>query len=1097
MKSWIKFSLWLSIALMSFAAFLLLAGGLLGPSLSTDVVAVDAELKEQYQALRDVKFDRDSLPVLQVDVDYAEGEAAQWYPKGEAPVLRDLVDAGELPPVQERVGPMPLVMEGVDGVGRYGGSWTRLAASEGDVSVMEWRLSGANLVRWSPMGYPIRPHLAKGWEMSEDAREWTFYLREGVKWSDGHPFTSEDIFYWWEMEQIYFGNVIPNWLLSGGEPPELVQLGDYAFKFVFKEPYGGFLEALAGNVFFTFYAPKHYLSQFHPELGDSDLIEKVRDQWGYKNSKQVYDRAASFRNPQCPSMAPWVSRADKLNPPFSFERNPYYWVVDAEGNQLPYIDRIVFDIKHAKLVAVSASTGLASMQSRNLSFDNYTLLMEGREAGGYDVYHWFPATRSAWTLWPNLNRQAPEGDLQAKWKAEFLRKREFRQALSLAIDRETIIDAVYHGVGEPSQIEPGEFSPFHSETLKNASIEFDPEAANRLLDSIGLDQRDSQGMRTFPDGSTMLWYVDFTEFTGAGPAQFVVDDWKRVGVRAIQRERARSLFSREQTAMQQDFAVWSGESEFHPLVEPRSFVPDDAWALYAPGYGLWYNKGGMQGLNVSGLAFEPELGSPIRKNMELLTQAQQSNSMEERVEIFQEIAKTAAEELWSISIATAPPELMVVDQDMRNVPEVAIYGAIYNSPANAGIETFYYDENQTPDPAGVVAQVKDRMRPVDDWSYLFPEGHGPAASNVWLGKLVKYLLIGIGLVGLGMVIIRHPYIGRRFAIMVPTLLAISVIVFAVIQLPPGDFLETRMMELSLSGEQGSIEAMEELRELFLLDEPMWKRYTHWLGLNWFLTFESSDKGLLQGNLGISMQTLRSVNNTVADRVLLTFCVSLLTIVFTWAVALPIGIYTAVKQYSIGDYVLTFLGFIGMCVPNFLLAILMMYWGHIYLGLNLTGLFSPEYAATPDWSVGKFMDMLLHLVIPVFVIATGSTAGMIRVMRANLLDELKKPYVTTAMAKGVRPFKLLMKYPVRLALNPFISGIGGLFPALLSGASLVAIILSLPMVGPLLLEGLLTEDLYLSGSLLMVFSLLGVFGTLVSDLLLMIVDPRIRMEGGNR
>ncbi|MGE9291610.1 MAG: ABC transporter permease, partial [Puniceicoccales bacterium] len=213
--------------------------------------------------------------------------------------------------------------------------------------------------------------------------------------------------------------------------------------------------------------------------------------------------------------------------------------------------------------------------------------------------------------------------------------------------------------------------------------------------------------------------------------------------------------------------------------------------------------------------------------------------------------------------------------------------------------------------------------------------------------------------------------------------------------------------------------------------------------------------------------------------------------------LPIGIYTAVRQYSVGDYVLTFLGFIGMCVPNFLLAILMMYWGHLYLGLNLTGLFSPEYAATPDWSVGKVVDMLLHLIIPVFVIATGSTAGMIRVMRANLLDELKKPYVTTAMAKGVRPFKLLMKYPVRLALNPFISGIGGLFPALLSGASLVAIILSLPMVGPLLLEGLLTEDLYLSGSLLMVFSLLGVFGTLVSDLLLMIVDPRIRMEGGNR
>jgi ABC-type dipeptide/oligopeptide/nickel transport system permease component len=255
--------------------------------------------------------------------------------------------------------------------------------------------------------------------------------------------------------------------------------------------------------------------------------------------------------------------------------------------------------------------------------------------------------------------------------------------------------------------------------------------------------------------------------------------------------------------------------------------------------------------------------------------------------------------------------------------------------------------------------------------------------------------------------------------------------------------------------------------------------------------------LLQGNMGRSMETQKSVNDIVGDRVMLTFLVSLGTILFTWAIALPIGIYSAVRQYSWGDYVLTFMGFIGMCVPNFLLAIILMYWSGKYLGVNVTGLFSPEYAAAPEWTWGKIVDLMQHIWVPVIVIATAGTAGMIRVMRGNLLDELSKPYVTTAMAKGVRPFRLLMKYPVRLALNPFISGIGGIFPQLVSGGAIVAIVLSLPMVGPLMLQGLMTQDVYLAGSMLMVLSLLGIFGTLVSDLLLLWLDPRIRLEGGSR
>lgn len=333
--------------------------------------------------------------------------------------------------------------------------------------------------------------------------------------------------------------------------------------------------------------------------------------------------------------------------------------------------------------------------------------------------------------------------------------------------------------------------------------------------------------------------------------------------------------------------------------------------------------------------------------------------------------------------------------------------------------------------------------------------------------------------------------------MVPTLFIISVISFMIIQLPPGDFLTIHLAQLEEEGGGNAEQKIAEMKELFHYEAGGFEKYIRWLGLPWFLSFDENDKGLLQGFMGRSMQSGAAVNAMLGDRVLLTFLISLGTIIFTWLVAFPIGIYSAVRQYSLGDYIATFIGFIGMCVPNFLLALILMYASSQYLGINVSGLFSPEYAAQPNWSWGKFVDLLNHIWIPIIVVGTSGTAGMIRVMRANLLDELKKPYVTTARAKGVRPFKLLMKYPVRLALNPFVSGIGGIFPMLLSGAAIVAIILSLPTVGPLMLDSLMAQDMYMAASMLMVFSLLGVMGTLVSDLCLMALDPRVRMEGGRK
>jgi len=305
------------------------------------------------------------------------------------------------------------------------------------------------------------------------------------------------------------------------------------------------------------------------------------------------------------------------------------------------------------------------------------------------------------------------------------------------------------------------------------------------------------------------------------------------------------------------------------------------------------------------------------------------------------------------------------------------------------------------------------------------------------------------------------------------------------------------MMLEEQGDTSSLQQIKDLREMFWLDRPLAVRYVKWMGLAWFFTWDSRDKGLLQGDLGRSMVGGQPVNERVGDRIQLTLFISMCTILFTWCAAIPIGILSAVRQYSLWDYVFTFIGFIGMCIPPFLLALIISYLCKVLFGFTVTGLFSSEYGSQPQWDWPKFIDLLKHIWMPIVVLGIGGTAGMIRIMRGNLLDELKKPYVLTARAKGVRPLKMLLKYPVRLALNPFISGIGNLFPKLISGGAIVAMVLSLPTVGPLMLEALRMEDMYLAGSMLMVLSLLGVLGTLISDLLLLWLDPRIRFEGTRR
>ena len=326
------------------------------------------------------------------------------------------------------------------------------------------------------------------------------------------------------------------------------------------------------------------------------------------------------------------------------------------------------------------------------------------------------------------------------------------------------------------------------------------------------------------------------------------------------------------------------------------------------------------------------------------------------------------------------------------------------------------------------------------------------------------------------------YILKRFLYMIPTLVLTSMLVFFLIELPPGDYFESYVNELIAAGETIDPKQIEFLRAEYGFDRPVWERYWIWA------------TGMLVGDFGYSFEYELPVREVIGDRLIFTIIVTFFTIIFTWLIAFPIGIYSATHQYSWGDYGLTFLGLLGLATPNFLLALIMMYLANQWFGTAIGGLMDPEFVDKP-FSFAKFMSVMEHLWIPVIVIGTSGTAAMIRRVRANLLDELRKPYVTTARAKGVPEFKGLMKYPFRMSLNFFIADIGSVLPQVISGAEIVAIVLSLETTGPLLIQALQSQDMYLAGSFLMLLAFLTVIGVLISDIALGFLDPRIRLQGG--
>ena len=324
------------------------------------------------------------------------------------------------------------------------------------------------------------------------------------------------------------------------------------------------------------------------------------------------------------------------------------------------------------------------------------------------------------------------------------------------------------------------------------------------------------------------------------------------------------------------------------------------------------------------------------------------------------------------------------------------------------------------------------------------------------------------------------YIVQRLLLLPALMLVYSFVIFVIIQAPPGDFLTSYVATLASSGSSISPEQIQALRHEYGLDQPFFVQYLLWL------------QNILSGNLGLSLEYQRPNADLIGEQLALTMALALMSFVITWAIAIPAGIYSATHQRSVIDHILTVINYIGVATPNFMLALILMWLAFAYFDVSLTGLFSPEYADAP-WSLARVGDLLKHLWLPALVLAIAGTARLTRIMRANLLDELNKPYVTTARAKGMAEWRVVLRYPVRLAFNPLVSTIGWYLPALFSGSLIVATVMNLPNIGPLLLRSLINQDMYLAGGILLIYSFLTIVGTLLSDILLAALDPRIKME----
>ncbi len=587
------------------------------------------------------------------------------------------VAAGRLPPVAERLPADPLVIVPPESRGPYGGTWRRFATHTGDIGIYEARFAYEGLVRWDAAGRTILPNLATGWTIEDEGRSFTFRLRRGVRWSDGAPFSADDVMFWFQdvLSNKDLTPVVATAWRRAGEPVRVEKLDDYTVRFRFHAVHGLFLQYLAsGEGMVCIGYPAHYLRRFHPRYQPIAKLESAARERGMDLWHQLFADRRDWRNPECPRLWAWVLKTPPPAQPVVFARNPYYWKVDPDGRQLPYIDRLTFEEYELETINLKAMNGEIGMQDRHMVFSNYPLFMANRRRGRYHVLHWINGVGSSGVLTPNLNHRDPV-------LRKLLEDRRFRIALSHAINRDEINELHFLGAGRPSQVAPPEGSLFHSPSYQRAHTEHDPALANRMLDEMGLSTRNAEGVRLRPDGRPLALFIEATNtyWVPSEVVQRVADGWTAVGVKTVLRLQARPLWQTRVDAMMHDVSVWTGADEIYPLMDPRWFFPSDAGALQALDYARWFRTEGAQG--------EPP-PPDIRRCMELFRRIEQTVDPDEHVRLFRRIIDLNEENLWIIGLVSYVPQIVLVKDGFLNVPEAAVAGWVFRTPGNTAPECY-------------------------------------------------------------------------------------------------------------------------------------------------------------------------------------------------------------------------------------------------------------------------------------------------------------------------------------------------------------------------------------------------------------------------
>lgn len=596
----------------------------------------------------------------------------------EAPMLAELVKQGKLPPVEQRLPKNPVVIEPWEEIGQYGGTWRRCWTGLAD-RMGPTRVGGyIKFVRLDYTGTRFISDLADKWTLSKDGKEYTFHLREGLKWSDGVPVTTEDVKFYYEdiLLNKELNPNLPSWAVVEGEVMKLDVVDKYTFKVSFKKPYPIFLYQI--QVVEDFLpAPKHYLKQFHPKYTPQDKLDEIVKKEKFTFWYQLFAVKKDWlQNPDLPVLYPWKVTVPPPATRMILERNPYFYKIDTAGNQLPYIDRIVHDmVENTEVLNMRAMAGELDMQDRHIYVGNYTLFMENQKKGDYRVIQWKTGIGADPVIC--LNQSVKDPVLR-----QIFQDKRFRIALSIAINRVEVQQICYLGLGKVRQACPISGSPYYDAEWERLYTEYDPVRANKLLDEMGLDKRDRDGTRLRPDGKPLILTISFTTFPGATTIDvinMIKAYWEKLGVKVAINNMERSLYITRLSGNDHDICIWNLDRSYQLLIDPSWYVLVGI-QQWAPGWGNWIGTGGKGGM-------EPP--AEVKRMTELWEKAKTATNKDLRDRYMREIINTHKKNLWMIGMVGELPQLIIAKNNFRNVPEGLIYDFPLFSPANSFPEQFF------------------------------------------------------------------------------------------------------------------------------------------------------------------------------------------------------------------------------------------------------------------------------------------------------------------------------------------------------------------------------------------------------------------------